>query len=188
MKHKSNNNDHYAFSLSKSSTLNNNNSYHKFRYNYHNPNKKYNRYFNNNDYYNNNNKYSYNTTYKKTNSHRYKKLSLYDDNEEDLNVYLTQLNQQNYFSKGKNDTQETTAQVHNDVPPKEELFRINVKLSEGNVKDIILYKEDNINEIVSKFCKENNIGNEIEKGLVDKIKSSLSIVETVVSKGKYSFK
>ena len=188
MKHKSNNNEHYAFSLSKSSTLNSN-GYHKFRYTHHNPNKKYNRYFNNNDYYiNSNNKYSYNTSYKKTNSYRYKKPSLYDDSEEDLNVYLTHFNKQNYFAKGKNETHETTAEMHNDLPPKEELFRISVKLAEGRVKDIVLYKEDNVNEIVGNFCKDNNITDDIEKVLVDKIKSSLSIVETVVSKGKYLLK
>lgn len=186
MKNKSSNNDHYAFSISKSSTLNNN-SYHKFRYNHYNSNKKYNRYFNNNDYYNNI-KHSYNGSYKKINSHRYKKVSLYDDNEEDLNVYLTQLNKQNYFSKEKSDIQEATVQQNNDIPPKEELVRISVKLSEGNVKDIVLYKEDNINEIVGNFCKENNIREDIEKGLVDKIKRSLIVVETVVSKGKYKIK
>ena len=180
MKHKSNNNEHYAFSVYS-------NRCRKFRYVHLNSHNKYNRCFNNNDYYINNNTHSYNTPYKATNSHRYKRLSLYDDNGED-HVYLTHLNKQNYFSKGINDIHETAAEIRNDIPPKEELFRISVKLSEGNVKDIILYKEDNVNEIVGSFCKENFIKDDIEKVLVNKIKSSLSIVETVVSKGQYLIK
>lgn len=191
MKNKSNNNDTYPFSFSKSNTLNNN-SYHKYRYNYYNSNKKYNRYFNNNDNYTNftNNKHSYISTYKKNISHKYnQKFSLYnDDIEEDLNIYLTHLNKSNYFSRKQNNISETIVQAQNEISLKEEVFRIKVKINEGNIKEIVLYKDDNVNEIICGFCKENNIQKDVEKGLIDKIKNSLNIVEKVVEKGKFEIK
>ena len=126
---------------------------------YTNNNKKY--YYNNFDFYNNNQQYENipNYNFKKNTFYN---NQLYSQSYDDINnSNYSFLNQQS--SKLINDEE------------KEEILKIKINVK-GVIKDFILYKDDDIDEVVKNFCIDNNIMYLVQP-LLNKIKYCIEISE-----------
>ena len=149
-------NNYYKKSPYYNSYKNNNSSNLSY---YTNNNKKY--YYNNFDFYNNNQQYENipNYNFKKNTFYN---NQLYSQSYDDINnSNYSFLNQQS--SKLINDEE------------KEEILKIKINVK-GVIKDFILYKDDDIDEVVKNFCIDNNIMYLVQP-LLNKIKYCIEISE-----------
>ena len=61
----------------------------------------------------------------------------------------------------------------------EELLKIRINVGENQCKELILCKNDDINEKILEFCKDNNINEKLVEPLVNKINKSLNTLEII---------
>ena len=61
----------------------------------------------------------------------------------------------------------------------EEWLKIKVNVNESQSKELVLCKNDDINEKVVEFCKDNNINEKLVEPLVNKINQSLNTLEII---------
>ena len=54
-----------------------------------------------------------------------------------------------------------------------ELIRIKINIKDNKYKDLVVYKDDDINSLVEKFCDDNCINKKLKQPLINKIKQSL---------------
>ena len=174
----------------------NKNQYHKNINNVNNYNNNYN-YYNNNNYYNG---YGYKKQYFKNNNNNMnnnmnnynedrKKNNYYNNNYNDMHndyIYNQQTkkkkqyrynNNNNYFYENNNE--EIMSKSVNEKKDKIELLRIQINLKDNQCIDLVVYKDDDINLVVKKFCYDNNINENLIEPLINKIKQSLNKLNIV---------
>ena len=174
----------------------NKNQYHKSINNVNNYNNNYN-YYNNNNYYNG---YGYKKQYFKNNNNNMnnnmnnynedrKKNNYYNNNYNDMHndyIYNQQTkkkkqyrynNNNNYFYENNNE--EIMSKSVNEKKDKIELLRIQINLKDNQCIDLVVYKDDDINLVVKKFCYDNNINENLIEPLINKIKQSLNKLNIV---------
>ena len=61
----------------------------------------------------------------------------------------------------------------------EELLKIKVNVTDSQCKELILCKNDDINEKVLEFCKNNDINEKLVEPLVNKVNQSLRALELI---------
>ena len=161
------------------------NQYHKNINNVNNYNNNYN-YYGNNYYYNG---YGYKKQYFKNNNNMNnynedrKKNNYYNNNYNDThNNYI--YNQQTKIKKQyryinnnnnyENKNEEIISKSVNEKKDKIELLRIQISLKDNQYTDFVVYKDDDINIVVKKFCYDNNINENLIEPLINKIKQSLN--------------
>ena len=120
------------------------------RSSYYNNNNNFN-YFNNNNLFNIKNRYNYY-------SHRYNT---------------------NYFIEEKKISEEINNDSANEEDKKEEILKIRINVSEGDSKELVIFKEDDVRERVEEFCKENNIREKLIEPLYNKVNKSLNALEII---------
>ena len=74
----------------------------------------------------------------------------------------------------------------NEVKHKKELLKLKINIKEDKYKELTIYKEDDINQIVQQFCNENLLNENLIEPLCNKIKQSLSKIEQVTNGAKLS--
>jgi len=168
----------------------NKNQYHKSINNVNNYNNNYN-YYGNNYYYNG---YGYKKQYFKNNNNMNnynedrKKNNYYNNNYNDMrNDYI--YNQQTKIKKQyryinnnnnyENKNEEIISKSVNEKKDKIELLRIQINLKDNQCADLVVYKDDDINLVVTKFCYDNNINENLIEPLINKIKQSLNKLNIV---------
>ena len=133
--------------------LNNNNNFFEER--------KKNYYYNNNNnfnYYNNISDSSDFQNYQK-NRHRYRYNA--------------------YFTEEKKIEEEINNDSVNEEDVKEEVLKIRVNVSDNQYKELVIFKDDDINEKVVEFCKDNNINEKLVEPLYNKVNQSLITLEII---------
>jgi len=144
--------------------MNNQNNYNEERKkNYYN-NKSNDLYNNEYDEYNeynngyNNNSYIYPVQNKKKKVHNKYNNNFYDNNEEVVNKTV------------------------NEKKNKKEVMRVKINIKEDKYKELIIYKDDDIIEVVKQFCNDNFIDEKLVNPLCNKIKKSLNEIDLVTNK------
>ena len=140
----------------------------------------YNSYKNNNSsnlsyYTNNNKKYYYNTFDFYNNNQQYENIPNY--NFKKNTFYNNQLYSQSYDDINNSNysfLNQQSSKLINDEE-KEEILKIKINVK-GVIKDFILYKDDDIDEVVKNFCIDNNIMYLVQP-LLNKIKYCIEISE-----------
>ena len=170
--------------------MNNKNQYHKYINNVNN----YNNYYNNNYYTNG---YGYKKQYSKNNNNNMNNsMNNYNEDRKKNNYY------NNYFTEGHNDylysqntrkkkgnrynnnnyennkyyennEEEMISKSVNENKEKMELMKIQMHLRDGQCKDLVVNKDDDINSLVKQFCTDNFINDNLVEPLINKIKQSL---------------
>ena len=147
------------YSKNTNSANNNNN-------NYNNEDRKKNNYYNNynnntysNDLYNNN--YLYTQPTKKKKGNRYNNNNFYENNSEEV------------LSKSVNE-----------IKQKVELLRVKINLRDNTYKELVVYKDDDIFLLVSQFCSDNFINENLIQPLINKIKQSLNELNIITNSVK----
>ena len=168
-------------------------------------NKKYNSNFNN--YYENNftNNYDYSGS-------GYKRIKIYNNNNNNNNNYNANNSYQNIQTINaynpnfiykvellnnsylyNNTINATTTNIkkindnnnnynnYNNMNKKEEIFKIKIKLK-NEEKELILYKGEDINNSINKFCSQNKIDNKLIKPIFNKVKYYLEFYENLINK------
>ena len=183
----------------------NKNQYHKYINNVNNYNNNYN-YYNNNNYYNG---YNYKKQYPKNNTNNMnnnnmnnfnedrKKNNYYNNNYNDKNndyIYNQQTKKKKQYRYNNNNTninnntnnnyyennnEEILSKWVNEKKDKIEILRIQINLKDNQCKDLVVYKDDDINLVVKNFCYDNNINENLIGPLVSKIKQSLNKLNIV---------
>ena len=69
----------------------------------------------------------------------------------------------------------------NNTNKKEEIFKIKIKLK-NEEKELILYKGEDINNSINKFCSQNKIDNKLIKPIFNKVKYYLEFYENLINK------
>ena len=174
----------------------NKNQYHKNINNVNNYNNNYN-YYNNNNYYNG---YGYKKQYFKNNNNNMnnnmnnynedrKKNNYYNNNYNDMHndyIYNQQTkkkkqyrynNNNNYYYENNNE--EIMSKSVNEKKDKIELLRIQINLKDNQCIDLVVYKDDDINLVITKFCYDNNINENLIEPLINKVKQSLNKLNIV---------
>ena len=59
------------------------------------------------------------------------------------------------------------------------MLKIKINVSDNQSKELILCKNDDVNEKVLEFCKDNNISENLVKPLVNKVNQSLNTLELI---------
>ena len=140
----------------------------------------YNSYKNNNSsnlsyYTNNNKKYYYNTFDFYNNNQQYENIPNY--NFKKNTFYNNQMYSQSYDDINNDNysfiNHQSSKLVNNEE--KEEILKIKINVK-GVIKDFILYKDDDIDEVVKNFCIDNNIMYLVQP-LLNKIKYCIEISE-----------
>ena len=136
---------------------------------------------NNNNYLENRNKnYYYNNNFNYFNNS-------FTNFSENQNFYHSPIFQKNrftrknvpHFTEEKKICEEIVNDSVNEEVKKEEVLKIRVNVNENETKELILYVNDDINEKVEDFCKENSIDEKLVGSLVNKINQSLSTLEVI---------
>ena len=140
----------------------------------------YNTYKNNNSsnlsyYTNNNKKYYYNTFDFYNNNQQYENIPNY--NYKNNTFYNNQMYSQSYDDINNDNysfiNHQSSKLVNNEE--KEEILKIKINVK-GVIKDFILYKDDDIDEVVKNFCIDNNIKYLVQP-LLNKIKYCIGVSE-----------
>jgi hypothetical protein len=124
----------------------------------------YNQYNEYNEYNNgyNNNNYIYPVQNKKKKVHNKYNNNFYDNNEEVVNKTV------------------------NEKKNKKEVMRVKINIKEDKFKELIIYKDDDVIEVVKQFCNDNFIDEKLVNPLCNKIKKSLSEIDLVTNQVKLS--
>ena len=155
------NNNYYSngYNYKKQYSKNNNNNMNNNMNNYNEGKKNNNNYYNNNNYNDNHNDYYdsiYNQSTRKRKNYRYNNNNYYENN--------------NY---NENNNEEMISKSINENKDKIELIKIQINLRNNQFKELIVYKDDDINLLVKQFCSDNGINENLIEPLVNKIKQSL---------------
>ena len=67
---------------------------------------------------------------------------------------------------------------------KKEVSRVKINIKEDKFKELIIYKDDDILEVIKKFCNDNSIDEKLIIPLGNKIKKSLNKIDLVTNKIK----
>ena len=173
--------------------MNNKNQYHKYINNVNN--------YNNHNYYNNNyynNGYGYKKQYSKNNNNMNNNMNNYNEDRKKNNYYNNYFNdmhndylysqitrkkkgnkynnnninyeKNNYY---ENNEEEMMSKSVSENKEKNELMRIQIHLKNNQCKDLVVYKDDDINSLVEQFCTDNFLSENLVEPLINKIKQSL---------------
>ena len=139
-------------------------------------------YNNNNINNNNNNNYNANNSYQNIQT-----INAYNPNF----IYKVELLNNSYLYN--NTINATTTNIkkindnnnnynnYNNMNKKEEIFKIKIKLK-NEEKELILYKGEDINNSINKFCSQNKIDNKLIKPIFNKVKYYLEFYENLINK------
>ena len=116
-----------------------------------------------NNYYNN-----YNELYKDNYPNTKKKIYRYNNNN----------NKDNYY---ENNNEEDMSKSVNKITKKVELMKIKINLNDNKYKELVIYKDDDINELVNQFCCDNSINEKLNQLLINKIKHSLNKLNIITN-------
>ena len=154
------NNNYYSngYNYKKQYSKNNNNNMNNNMNNYNEGKKNNNNYYNNNYNDNHNDYYDsiYNQSTRKRKNYRYNNNNYYENN--------------NY---NENNNEEMISKSINENKDKIELIKIQINLRNNQFKELIVYKDDDINLLVKQFCSDNGINENLIEPLIHKIKQSL---------------
>ena len=134
----------------------------------------------NRSYHKKNNRYNNSNQYKKYNN------ELYDD--EDIFNYINNSRNSKYSTKSNDNSVNninTSTNIHNssnltDTKTKEEVMKVCFKL-DNETKELIIYKNEDINLIVEQFCKENKLEQRLSKAIKDKVRKSIESVKQIIN-------
>jgi hypothetical protein len=135
----------------------------------------------NNNYFENPNKnYYYNYSFNPFNN----SFSNFNENKNSYHSSIFQKNRNwhrynQYFTEEKKIAEEISNDSVNDEEKPEEVLKIKINVSDSQSKELILCKNDDVNEKVLEFCKDNNISENLVKPLVNKVNQSLNTLELI---------
>ena len=69
----------------------------------------------------------------------------------------------------------------NDSKQKNELIKIKINTKDNELKELIIYKDEDIETIVNNFCNDNNIDNQFIIPLCNKINQSINEINFVTN-------
>lgn len=138
---------------------------------------------------------NYNEERKKNNYYNYIKLpDTYNEYNDEYGQY-DEFNEYNGYNNGYNDyiypsnkrkkvhrynnknyydnNEEIKSKTVNEIKHKKELIKLKINIKENKYKELIIYKDDDINKTVSQFCNDNFISDKLIEPLCNKIKKSL---------------
>ena len=135
----------------------------------------YNEEWSNNNYYNNNifdnhNKYN---DYSYTHSNKKKKYTKYYNNNNN--------NSYNNNNCDDNITDDNMSKSTNDSKQKNVLIKIKINTKKNVLKELIVYKDEDIESIINNFCNDNNIDEKLVIPLCNKINQSLNEINFVIN-------
>ena len=74
----------------------------------------------------------------------------------------------------------------NEKKNKKEVMKVKINIKEDKFKELIIYKDDDVIEVVKQFCNDNFIDEKLVNPLCNKIKKSLSEIDLVTNQVKLS--
>ena len=132
----------------------------------------------NNNYFENRNKnYYYNYSFNSFNNSFYENHNSYQPSIFQKNRNSHRYNP--YFTEEKKIAEEISNDSVNEEEKPEEILKIKINVKDNQCKEFILCKNDDINEKVLEFCKDNNISENLVKPLVNKVNQSLNTLEII---------
>ena len=145
---------------------------------YYENNKKY--YYNNFDSYDNYEQYE---NYPYNDNYNFKKNNYYGNQTyNNMNNSYEPIDEDESFSYESTQPNKTSRYYYENKEKKEEILKIKINIK-GNIKELIIYKDDeDINTIINKFCQENKINSQLKKPLLDKIKNSIETSNNFLNK------
>ena len=145
---------------------------------YYENNKKY--YYNNFDSYDNYEQYE---NYPYNDNYNFKKNNYYGNQTyNNMNNSYEPIDDDELFSYVSTQPNKTSRYYYENKEKKEEILKIKINIK-GNIKELIIYKDDeDINTIINKFCQENKINSQLKKPLLDKIKNSIETSNNFLNK------
>ena len=84
-----------------------------------------------------------------------------------------------YFTEEKKIAEEINNDSVNEEEKKEEVLKIRVNVSDKQCKELVICKDDDINEKIVEFCKDNNISEKLVEPLFNKVNQSLNTLEII---------
>ena len=155
----------------------NNHKNNTFNLGYYENNKKYYYNFDSYDNYEQYENYSYNDNY------NFKKNNYYGNQTyNNMNNSYEPIDDDELFSYVSTQPNKTSRYYYENKEKKEEILKIKINIK-GNIKELIIYKDDeDINTIINKFCQENKINSQLKKPLIDKIKNSIETSNNFLNK------
>ena len=69
----------------------------------------------------------------------------------------------------------------NEKKNKKEVMKVKINIKEDKFKELIIYKDDDVIEVVKQFCNDNFIDEKLVNTLCNKIKKSLSEIDLVTN-------
>ena len=145
---------------------------------YYENNKKY--YYNNFDSYDNYEQYE---NYSYNDNYNFKKNNYYGNQTyNNMNNSYEPIDEDELSSYVSTQPNKTSRYYYENKEKKEEILKIKINIK-GNIKELIIYKDDeDINTIINKFCQENKINSQLKKPLIDKIKNSIETSNNFLNK------
>ena len=145
---------------------------------YYENNKKY--YYNNFDSYDNYEQYE---NYPYNDNYNFKKNNYYGNQTyNNMNNSYEPIDEDELSSYVSTQPNKTSRYYYENKEKKEEILKIKINIK-GNIKELIIYKDDeDINTIINKFCQENKINSQLKKPLLDKIKNSIETSNNFLNK------
>ena len=145
---------------------------------YYENNKKY--YYNNFDSYDNYEQYE---NYPYNDNYNFKKNNYYGNQTyNNMNNSYEPIDEDELSSYVSTQPNKTSRYYYENKEKKEEILKIKINIK-GNIKELIIYKDDeDINTIINKFCQENKINSQLKKPLIDKIKNSIETSNNFLNK------
>ena len=86
-----------------------------------------------------------------------------------------------FFTEEKKMAEEIQNEPVNEEEKNEEVLKIRLNVGDNQCKELVLSKNDDINETILDFCKNNNIHENLIEPLVNKINQSLNTLEVIKS-------
>ena len=163
-------NNYYKYYNKKNYSKNNNNIKQNSMNNYNEEWTNNNNYYNNNNFnnfdnYNQYNDYSYRHSNKKNKYNKH-----YNNNNNNNNNFDDNITDDN-MSKSTNDSKQKN----------NELLKIKINTKDNEVKELIIYKDEDIESTVNSFCNDNNIDRQFVIPLCNKINQSINEINFVTN-------
>ena len=133
----------------------------------------------NNTYFENRNKsyyYNFNNSFK-NNFNFNENQNFYHSSVFQKNRYYHRYNP--YFTEEKKMAEEFYNDSVNEEEKKEEILKIRVNVSDTESKELVICKNEDINERVKEFCKGNGINKKLVEPLINKVNQSLNTLEII---------
>ena len=125
------------------------------------------------NYYNNNNNFNYFNDFSNgENSHH---SSVFQNFQKNRHRHRYNA----YFTEEKKIAEEINNDSVNEEEVKEEVLKIRVNVSDNQCKELVICKDDDINEKIIDFCKDNNISEKLVEPLYNKVDQSLKTLEII---------